>query len=184
MWPCLRSDSAIGLLGSRERHTRPDHACLFHYCGIRVIWLNFPDPALRSFLDIHIRLTVSCSCAAFQRGRQRARDAGLNGSKIFTARFVSAVIVSTCPAAVAASAAVGLLSQSVVLSGVVLRSGLLMACHFPPAYVLVKTWNGLALNAAASVLVSVMAHDHRIHLGCVHMLCAAWLLLAGLCSRT
>jgi len=87
------------------------------------------------------------------------------------------------------SAAVGLpFAIKLLLSGVVLAPlGFLMGMPFPTGLRLVKTveW-AWALNAAASVLGSVMAMIIAIHFGLtVTLLCAAAAyLLAGLCSRT
>jgi spermidine synthase len=87
------------------------------------------------------------------------------------------------------SAAIGLpFVIKLLLSGVVLAPlGFLMGMPFPTGLRLVKTveW-AWALNAAASVLGSVMAMIIAIHFGLtVTLLCAAAAyLLAGLCSRT
>lgn len=87
------------------------------------------------------------------------------------------------------SAAIGLpFVVKLLLSGVVLAPlGFLMGMPFPTGLRLVKTveW-AWALNAAASVLGSVMAMIIAIHFGLtVTLLCAAAAyLLAGLCSRT
>src|SRR5258707_6415438 len=87
------------------------------------------------------------------------------------------------------SAAVGLpFAVKLLLRGAVLAPpGFLMGMPFPTGLRLVKTveW-AWALNAAASVLGSVMAMIIAIHFGLtVTLLCAAAAyLLAGLCSRT
>jgi hypothetical protein len=87
------------------------------------------------------------------------------------------------------SAAIGLpFPIKLVLGGVVLAPlGFLMGMPFPTGLRLVKTveW-AWALNAAASVLGSVMAMIIAIHFGLTAtLLCAAVAyLLAGLCSRT
>jgi hypothetical protein len=87
------------------------------------------------------------------------------------------------------SAAIGLpFAIKLLLSGIVLAPlGFLMGMPFPTGLRLVKTveW-AWALNAAASVLGSVMAMIIAIHFGLtVTLLCAAAAyLLAGLCSRT
>jgi hypothetical protein len=87
------------------------------------------------------------------------------------------------------SAAIGLpFIIKLLLSGIVLAPlGFLMGMPFPTGLRLVKTveW-AWALNAAASVLGSVMAMIIAIHFGLtVTLLCAAAAyLLAGLCSRT
>jgi hypothetical protein len=87
------------------------------------------------------------------------------------------------------SAAIGLpFVIKLLLSGIVLSPlGFLMGMPFPTGLRLVKTveW-AWALNAAASVLGSVMAMIIAIHFGLtVTLLCAAAAyLLAGLCSRT
>jgi hypothetical protein len=87
------------------------------------------------------------------------------------------------------SAAVGLpFAVKLLLSGAVLAPlGFLMGMPFPTGLRLVKTveW-AWALNAAASVLGSVMAMIIAIHFGLtVTLLCAAAAyLLAGFCSRT
>jgi hypothetical protein len=87
------------------------------------------------------------------------------------------------------SATIGLpFTIKLFLSGVVLAPlGFLMGMPFPTGLRLVKTveW-AWALNAAASVLGSVMAMIIAIHFGLtVTLLCAAAAyLLAGLCSRT
>ena len=87
------------------------------------------------------------------------------------------------------SAAIGLpFVIKLLLSGIVLAPlGFLMGMPFPTGLRLVKTveW-AWALNAAASVLGSVMSMIIAIHFGLtVTLLCAAAAyLLAGLCSRT
>lgn len=87
------------------------------------------------------------------------------------------------------SAAIGLpFVVKLLVSGIVLAPlGFLMGMPFPTGLRLVKTveW-AWALNAAASVLGSVMAMIIAIHFGLtVTLLCAAAAyLLAGLCSRT
>lgn len=87
------------------------------------------------------------------------------------------------------SAAIGLpFAIKLLVSGIVLAPlGFLMGMPFPTGLRLVKTveW-AWALNAAASVLGSVMAMIIAIHFGLtVTLLCAAAAyLLAGLCSRT
>ncbi len=87
------------------------------------------------------------------------------------------------------SAAIGLpFIIKLLLSGIVLAPlGFLMGMPFPTGLRLVNTveW-AWALNAAASVLGSVMAMIIAIHFGLtVTLLCAAAAyLLAGLCSRT
>ncbi|MGB8130343.1 MAG: hypothetical protein WCG81_11180 [Candidatus Angelobacter sp.] len=87
------------------------------------------------------------------------------------------------------SAAIGLpFIIKLLLSGIALAPlGFLMGMPFPTGLRLVKTveW-AWALNAAASVLGSVMAMIIAIHFGLtVTLLCAAAAyLLAGLCSRT
>jgi hypothetical protein len=87
------------------------------------------------------------------------------------------------------SAAIGLpFVIKLFVSGIVLAPlGFLMGMPFPTGLRLVKTveW-AWALNAAASVLGSVMAMIIAIHFGLtITLLCAAAAyLLAGLCSRT
>jgi hypothetical protein len=87
------------------------------------------------------------------------------------------------------SSAIGLpFAIKLLLSGIVLAPlGFLLGMPFPTGLRLVKTveW-AWALNAAASVLGSVMAMIIAIHFGLtVTLLCAAAAyLLAGLCSRT
>jgi hypothetical protein len=87
------------------------------------------------------------------------------------------------------SSAIGLpFAIKLLISGIVLAPlGFLMGMPFPTGLRLVKTveW-AWALNAAASVLGSVMAMIIAIHFGLtVTLLCAAVAyLLAGLCSRT
>src|SRR6476469_640915 len=87
------------------------------------------------------------------------------------------------------SAAIGLpFAIKLLVSGIVLAPlGFLMGMPFPTGLRLVKTveW-AWALNAAASVLGSVMAMIIAIHFGLtITLLCAAAAyLLAGLCSRT
>jgi hypothetical protein len=87
------------------------------------------------------------------------------------------------------SVAIGLpFAIKLLLSGIVLAPlGFLMGMPFPTGLRLVKTveW-AWALNAAASVLGSVMAMIIAIHFGLtITLLCAAAAyLLAGLCSRT
>lgn len=124
-------------------------------------------------------------------GSVAARRRISSGSKIFPLiGFISALIaidVFLLPWLL--SAAIGLpFAIKLLLSGMVLAPlGFLMGMPFPTGLRLVKTveW-AWALNAAASVLGSVMAMIIAIHFGLtVTLLCAAAAyLLAGLCSRT
>lgn len=124
-------------------------------------------------------------------GSVAARRRISSGSKIFPLiAFISALIVADVlllPWLL--SAAVGLpFVIKLLVSGLVLAPlGFLMGMPFPTGLRLVKTveW-AWALNAAASVLGSVMAMIIAIHFGLtVTLLCAAAAyLLAGLCSRT
>jgi len=130
--------------------------------------------------------------AAFQRaGSVAARRRINNGSKILPLLgLISAlIVVHVVLLPWLLSAAVGLpFAVKLLLSGVVLAPlGFLMGMPFPTGLRLVKTveW-AWALNAAASVLGSVMAMIIAIHFGLtVTLLCAAAAyLLAGFCSRT
>jgi hypothetical protein len=124
-------------------------------------------------------------------GSVAARRRISSGNKIFPLiGFISALIVADVlllPWLL--SAAIGLpFVIKLLLSGIVLAPlGFLMGMPFPTGLRLVKTveW-AWALNAAASVLGSVMAMIIAIHFGLtVTLLCAAAAyLLAGVCSRT
>jgi hypothetical protein len=124
-------------------------------------------------------------------GSVAARSKISSGNKIFPLiGFISALIVADVlllPWLL--SAAIGLpFVIKLLLSGIVLAPlGFLMGMPFPTGLRLVKTveW-AWALNAAASVLGSVMAMIIAIHFGLtVTLLCAAAAyLLAGVCSRT
>jgi hypothetical protein len=124
-------------------------------------------------------------------GSVAARRRISSGSKIFPLiGFISAlIVVDVLLLPWLLSAAIGLpFAIKLLLSGIVLAPlGFLMGMPFPTGLRLVKTveW-AWALNAAASVLGSVMAMIIAIHFGLtVTLLCAAAAyLLAGLCSRT
>ena len=124
-------------------------------------------------------------------GSVAARRRISSGSKIFPLiGFIAAlIVVNVLLLPWLLSAAIGLpFVVKLLLSGIVLAPlGFLMGMPFPTGLRLVKTveW-AWALNAAASVLGSVMAMIIAIHFGLtVTLLCAAAAyLLAGLCSRT
>ncbi len=124
-------------------------------------------------------------------GSVAARRRISSGSKILPLLGIIAALIAIDVALLPwlLSAAIGLpFVIKLLLSGIVLAPlGFLMGMPFPTGLRLVKTveW-AWALNAAASVLGSVMAMIIAIHFGLtVTLLCAAAAyLLAGLCSRT
>jgi len=148
-----------------------------------VLFLGHPTYAL----TVVVFLLLLSSGAGSVAARRRIN----NGSKILPLLgLISAlIVVHVVLLPWLLSAAVGLpFAIKLLLSGVVLTPlGFLMGMPFPTGLRLVKTveW-AWALNAAASVLGSVMAMIIAIHFGLtVTLLCAALAyLLAGLCSRT
>lgn len=148
-----------------------------------VLFLGHPTYAL----TVVVFLLLLSSGAGSVAARRRISS----GSKIFPLiGFISAlIVVDVLLLPWLLSAAIGLpFVIKLLLSGVVLAPlGFLMGMPFPTGLRLVKTveW-AWALNAAASVLGSVMAMIIAIHFGLtVTLLCAAAAyLLAGLCSRT
>lgn len=124
-------------------------------------------------------------------GSVAARRRISSGSKILPLLGLIAALIAIDVALLPwlLSAAIGLpFVIKLLLSGIVLAPlGFLMGMPFPTGLRLVKTveW-AWALNAAASVLGSVMAMIIAIHFGLtITLLCAAAAyLLAGLCSRT
>ena len=148
-----------------------------------VLFLGHPTYAL----TVVVFLLLLSSGAGSVAARRRISS----GSKIFPLiGFISAlIVVDVLLLPWLLSAAIGLpFAVKLLLSGIVLAPlGFLMGMPFPTGLRLVKTveW-AWALNAAASVLGSVMAMIIAIHFGLtVTLLCAAAAyLLAGLCSRT
>jgi hypothetical protein len=148
-----------------------------------VLFLGHPTYAL----TVVVFLLLLSSGAGSVAARRRISS----GSKIFPLiGFISAlIVVDVLLLPWLLSAAIGLpFVIKLLVSGVVLAPlGFLMGMPFPTGLRLVKTveW-AWALNAAASVLGSVMAMIIAIHFGLtVTLLCAAAAyLLAGLCSRT
>lgn len=124
-------------------------------------------------------------------GSVAARHKIGSGNKILPLLGIIAAIIAIDVALLPwlLSAAIGLpFVIKLFVSGIVLAPlGFLMGMPFPTGLRLVKTveW-AWALNAAASVLGSVMAMIIAIHFGLtITLLCAAAAyLLAGLCSRT
>jgi hypothetical protein len=148
-----------------------------------VLFLGHPTYAL----TVVVFLLLLSSGAGSVAARHRIGS----GGKIFPLiGFISALIViDVVLLPWLLSAAIGLpFVIKLLLSGLVLAPlGFLMGMPFPTGLRLVKTveW-AWALNAAASVLGSVMAMIIAIHFGLtVTLLCAAAAyMLAGLCSRT
>jgi hypothetical protein len=148
-----------------------------------VLFLGHPTYAL----TVVVFLLLLSSGAGSVAARRRIRS----GSKILPLLGIIAAIIVIDVALLPwlLSAAIGLpFVIKLFVSGVVLAPlGFLMGMPFPTGLRLVKTveW-AWALNAAASVLGSVMAMIIAIHFGLtVTLLCAAAAyLLAGLCSRT
>jgi hypothetical protein len=148
-----------------------------------VLFLGHPTYAL----TVVVFLLLLSSGAGSVAARRRIN----NGSKILPLLgLISAlIVVHVVLLPWLLSAAVGLpFAVKLLLSGAVLAPlGFVMGMPFPTGLRLVKTveW-AWALNAAASVLGSVMAMIIAIHFGLtVTLLCAAAAyLLAGLCSRT
>jgi hypothetical protein len=148
-----------------------------------VLFLGHPTYALTVVVFLLLLSSGAGSVAARQRITSGSRILPLLG-------FISALIVidvALLPWLL--SAAIGLpFMIKLLVSGMVLAPlGFLMGMPFPTGLRLVKTveW-AWALNAAASVLGSVMAMIIAIHFGLtITLLCAAAAyLLAGLCSRT
>jgi len=148
-----------------------------------VLFLGHPTYAL----TVVVFLLLLSSGAGSVAARRRINS----GSKILPLlSLISAlIVVHVVLLPWLLSAAVGLpFAVKLLLSGAVLAPlGFLMGMPFPTGLRLVKTveW-AWAINAAASVLGSVMAMIIAIHFGLtVTLLCAAAAyLLAGLCSRT
>lgn len=148
-----------------------------------VLFLGHPTYAL----TVVVFLLLLSSGAGSVAARRRISS----GSKILPLLGVIAALIAIYVALLPwlLSAAIGLpFVIKLLLSGIVLAPlGFLMGMPFPTGLRLVKTveW-AWALNAAASVLGSVMAMIIAIHFGLtVTLLCAAAAyLLAGLCSRT
>lgn len=148
-----------------------------------VLFLGHPTYAL----TVVVFLLLLSSGAGSVAARRRISS----GSNIFPLiGFISAlIVVDVLLLPWLLSAAIGLpFAIKLLLSGVVLAPlGFLMGMPFPTGLRLVKTveW-AWALNAAASVLGSVMAMIIAIHFGLtVTLLCAAVAyLLAAVCSRT
>jgi hypothetical protein len=148
-----------------------------------VLFLGHPTYALTVVVFLLLLSSGGGSVAA----RRRIGS----GSKILPLLGIIAAIIVIDVALLpwVLSAAIGLpFAIKLLLSGIVLAPlGFLMGMPFPTGLRLVKTveW-AWALNAAASVLGSVMAMIIAIHFGLtITLLCAAAAyLLAGLCSRT
>ncbi len=148
-----------------------------------VLFLGHPTYAL----TVVVFLLLLSSGAGSVAARRRISS----GSKILPLLGIIAALIGIDVALLPwlLSAAIGLpFAIKLLVSGIVLAPlGFLMGMPFPTGLRLVKTveW-AWALNAAASVLGSVMAMIIAIHFGLtVTLLCAAVAyLLAGLCSRT
>jgi hypothetical protein len=148
-----------------------------------VLFLGHPTYALTVVVFLLLLSSGAGSVAA--RGRIS------NGSKLFPllGLIAALIVINVALLPWLLSAAIGLpFVIKLLLSGVVLAPlGFLMGMPFPTGLRLVKTveW-AWALNAAASVLGSVMAMIIAIHFGLtVTLLCAALAyVIAGLCSRT
>jgi hypothetical protein len=148
-----------------------------------VLFLGHPTYAL----TVVVFLLLLSSGAGSVAARRRMR----NGNKLLPLLTLisTLIVINVLLLPWLLSAAIGLpFLIKLVLSGVVLAPlGFLMGMPFPTGLRLVKTveW-AWALNAAASVLGSVMAMIIAIHFGLTAtLLCAAVAyLLAGLCSRT
>ena len=148
-----------------------------------VLFLGHPTYAL----TVVVFLLLLSSGAGSVAARQRITS----GSRILPLLGIIAAIIVIDVALLPwlLSAAIGLpFVIKLFVSGIVLAPlGFLMGMPFPTGLRLVKTveW-AWALNAAASVLGSVMAMIIAIHFGLtITLLCAAAAyLLAGLCSRT
>jgi len=148
-----------------------------------VLFLGHPTYALTVVVFLLLLSSGAGSVAARQRITSGSRILPLLG--IIAAIIVIDVVLLPW----LLSAAIGLpFVIKLFVSGIVLAPlGFLMGMPFPTGLRLVKTveW-AWALNAAASVLGSVMAMIIAIHFGLtITLLCAAAAyLLAGLCSRT
>src|SRR5579859_401354 len=148
-----------------------------------VLFLGHPTYAL----TVVVFLLLLSSGAGSVAARRRITNANRILALLGAIAVLIALDVVILPRLLAA--AVGLpFMVKLVLSALVLAPlGFLMGMPFPTGLRLVKTveW-AWALNAAASVLGSVMAMIIAIHFGLtITLLCAAAAyLLAGLCSRT
>src|SRR6478609_3591138 len=148
-----------------------------------VLFLGHPTYALTVVVFLLLLSSGAGSVAARHRITNGAKVLPLLG--LISAFIVGNVVVLPwlLSAAVGLPFAIKLLISALVLAPL----GFLMGMPFPTGLRLVKTveW-AWALNAAASVLGSVMAMIIAIHFGLtVTLLCAALAyLLAGLCSRT
>ncbi|HLK08681.1 MAG TPA: hypothetical protein VKV30_12080 [Candidatus Angelobacter sp.] len=148
-----------------------------------VLFLGHPTYAL----TVVVFLLLLSSGAGSVAARRRING----GSKILPllGLIAALIVIDVALLPWLLSAAIGLpVFIKLILSGIVLAPlGFLMGMPFPTGLRLVKTveW-AWALNAAASVLGSVMAMIIAIHFGLtITLLCAAAAyLLAGLCSRT
>ncbi|HZE23412.1 MAG TPA: hypothetical protein VE054_05425, partial [Blattabacteriaceae bacterium] len=148
-----------------------------------VLFLGHPTYAL----TVVVFLLLLSSGAGSVAARRRISS----GNKILPllGMIVTIIVIDVALLPWLLSAAIGLpFAIKLLLSGIVLAPlGFLMGMPFPTGLRLVKTveW-AWALNAAASVLGSVMAMIIAIHFGLtITLLCAAAAyLLAGLCSRT
>jgi len=148
-----------------------------------VLFLGHPTYALTAVVFLLLLSSGAGSVAARHRITNGAKVLPLLG--LISAFIVGNVVVLPwlLSAAVGLPFAIKLLISALVLAPL----GFLMGMPFPTGLRLVKTveW-AWALNAAASVLGSVMAMIIAIHFGLtVTLLCAAVAyLLAAVCSRT
>jgi hypothetical protein len=148
-----------------------------------VLFLGHPTYALTVVVFLLLLSSGAGSVAARSRIGSGSRILPLLGL------ISSVIVIDVALLPWLLSAAIGLpFAIKLLISGIVLAPlGFLMGMPFPTGLRLVKTveW-AWALNAAASVLGSVMAMIIAIHFGLtVTLLCAAAAyLLAGLCSRT
>jgi hypothetical protein len=148
-----------------------------------VLFLGHPTYAL----TVVVFLLLLSSGAGSVAARQRIS----NGSKVLKllGLIAALIVLNVILLPWLLSAAVGLpFALKLLISAVVLTPlGFLMGMPFPTGLRLVRTveW-AWALNAAASVLGSVMAMVIAIHFGLtITLICAAVAYaLAGLCSRT
>ena len=148
-----------------------------------VLFLGHPTYALTVVVFLLLLSSGAGSVAARRRISTGSRILPLLGL------ISSIIVIDVALLPWLLSAAIGLpFAIKLLVSGIVLAPlGFLMGMPFPTGLRLVKTveW-AWALNAAASVLGSVMAMIIAIHFGLtITLLCAAAAyLLAGLCSRT
>ncbi len=148
-----------------------------------VLFLGHPTYALTVVVFLLLISSGAGSVAARRRITSGSRVLQLLGL------IVALVVLNVVLLPWLLSAAVGLpFTLKLLISGVVLAPlGFLMGMPFPTGLRLVQTveW-AWALNAAASVLGSVMAMVIAIHFGLtITLICAAVAYaLAGLCSRT